>query len=115
MYQRVQKRRNFTVPRGRPREFDIEKALDCALRVFWRKGYEGASLPDLTAAMGINRPSLYAAFGNKEELFRKVIARYVEGPAACVLKALDGPTARAVAERLLHAAVDVVTDPRNPR
>ena len=70
--------------KGRPREFDAEKALDAALEVFWRKGYEGASLPDLTEAMGINRPSLYAAFGNKEALFRKVIARYVEGPAAFV-------------------------------
>ena len=70
------------MPRGRPREFDVDKALDRALKVFWRKGYEGASLPDLTKAMGINRPSLYAAFGNKEALFRKAIERYVEGPAA---------------------------------
>ena len=103
------------MPRGRPREFDIDQALDAALDVFWRKGYEGASLPDLTAAMGINRPSLYAAFGSKEELFRRVIARYVEGPAACVRKAIDEPTAQAVAERLLNASIDVVTDPRNPR
>jgi AcrR family transcriptional regulator len=103
------------VPKGRPREFDAEKALDRALKVFWRKGYEGASLPDLTKAMGINRPSLYAAFGNKEALFRKVIDRYVEGPAAYVREAAAEPTARAVAERLLGGAVDLVTDPRNPR
>ena len=63
---------------GRPREFDVDEALDRALQVFWRKGYEGASLPDLTEAMGINRPSLYAAFGNKEELFRKALDRYAE-------------------------------------
>jgi len=92
----------------------MDQALDAALRVFWRKGYEGATLPDLTEAMGINRPSLYAAFGNKEELFRRVIARYIEGPAACVRKALDEPTARAVAEQLLTATLEVVTDPRNP-
>ncbi len=103
------------MPRGRPREFDIEKALDRALKVFWRKGYEGASLPDLTKAMRINRPSLYAAFGNKEALFRKVLDRYVEGPAAYVREALDEPTARAVAERLLGGAIDLLTDPRNPQ
>src|SRR5262249_9763155 len=104
----------IAVPRGRPREFDTEQALDAALDVFWRKGYEGASLPDLTEAMGINRPSLYAAFGNKEELFRAVIARYIEGPAAYVRKALAEPTARGAAERLLTHAVDVVTDPHGP-
>ena len=65
--------------------------------------------------MGINRPSLYAAFGNKEELFRKVLARYVEGPAACVSKSLEEPTVRGVVEKLLSSAVDVVTDPKNPK
>jgi AcrR family transcriptional regulator len=103
------------VPGGRPREFDCEKALDRALKVFWRKGYEGASLPELTRAMGINRPSLYAAFGNKEALFRKVIDRYVEGPAGYVRRALEEPTARAVGERLLAGSVELLTDPRNPR
>jgi AcrR family transcriptional regulator len=69
---------------GRPRGFDIDAALDQALEVFWRKGYEGASVSDLTEAMGINPPSLYAAFGNKEGLFRKALdraggVRYVAG------------------------------------
>ena len=101
--------------RGRPREFDTEKALDAALKVFWRKGYEGTSLLDLTRAMGINRPSLYAAFGSKEELFRKALDRYAEGPAAYVREALDEPTARAVADRLLGGALDRAADRRNPR
>src|SRR5579859_3096090 len=102
------------MPRGRPREFDAEKALDAALAVFWRKGYEGASLPDLTEAMGINRPSLYAAFGNKEDLFHLALDRYAEGPGAFVQKALEERDARTVAERLLCGAVLLVTDPRRP-
>jgi AcrR family transcriptional regulator len=103
------------VPKGRPREFDVDLALDRALQVFWRRGYEGATLPDLTAAMGINRPSLYAAFGSKEELFRKALDRYVEGPAAFVREALHEPTALAVAQRLLRGTTDLVTHRRNPR
>jgi AcrR family transcriptional regulator len=105
----------LAVARGRPREFDIDRALDRALKLFWRKGYEGTTLPDLTKAMGINRPSLYAAFGNKERLFRKALDRYAEGPAAYIREALAEPTGRAVAQRLLDGTIDVVTDPRNPR
>jgi AcrR family transcriptional regulator len=102
------------VPRGRPREFDVDLALDRALEVFWRKGYEGASLSDLTRAMGINRPSLYAAFGNKEALFCRALDRYAEGPAAYVKEALNEPTARAVADRLLHGSINLLTDPQKP-
>src|SRR4029077_6699969 len=65
-----------TAQPGRPRAFDPDVALDRAMHVFWAKGYEGAALSDLTRAMRINRPSLYAAFGNKEQLFRKVLDRY---------------------------------------
>lgn len=101
--------------RGRPRSFDVEKVLDRALQVFWRKGYEGTSLSDLTRAMGINRPSIYAAFGDKRALFCKVLDRYAEGPAAFVRDALSEPTARAVVERLLRSAADMHTDPRGPR
>ena len=100
---------------GRPRAFDAEKALECALKVFWQKGYEGTSLSDLTDAMGINRPSLYAAFGNKEDLFRKAIERYIEKRATFINKAIEAPTARAVVEQLLNGVVDMYGDPRNPR
>jgi len=99
---------------GRPREFDPDQALDRALRVFWRSGYEGASMADLTEAMGITKPSLYAAFGNKEELFRKALDRYVDGPGGYVQVALAKPTAREVVEHLLYHAADAVTDPENP-
>lgn len=102
------------MPAGRPRQFDVDEALDRALEVFWRHGYEGASLPALTEAMGINRPSLYAAFGNKEELFRRALDRYAEGPAAHVRKALAEPTARAVAQRLLYGTVDLLANPKHP-
>lgn len=100
--------------RGRPREFDTDQALDRALEVFWRKGYEGASISDLTEAMGINRPSLYAAFSNKEALFRKALDRYAAGPAAYAYRVLHEPTARAVVERLLRERADALTDPHNP-
>ena len=99
---------------GRPREFDVDKALDLALQVFWRKGYEGASMADLTQTMGITKPSLYSAFGNKEELFRKALDRYVDGPGGYVKIGLEKPTARAVVEHLLYNAADAVTDPHYP-
>lgn len=99
---------------GRPRAFDANAALDRALRVFWRNGYEGASLPALTKAMGINRPSLYAAFGNKEALFRKAVERYERGPASYAHKALKKPTAREVVEALLEGVVALLTKPQNP-
>ena len=99
---------------GRPRAFDIDKALERALQVFWEKGYEGTSLSDLTEAMGINRPSLYAAYGNKEALFRKALDRYVERTIALVRDAINEPTARGVAERLLRSAADMVTNPHHP-
>ncbi|AUS78693.1 TetR/AcrR family transcriptional regulator [Actinoalloteichus sp. AHMU CJ021] len=94
---------------GRPRGFDVDERLDRALEVFWRQGYEGTALSDLTEAMGINRPSLYSAYGNKEELFRAVVLRYAEGPGGHLRAALLAPTARAVVERLLRGTVEVVT------
>lgn len=100
---------------GRPREFDLDKVLDRAMHVFWRKGYLGASISDLTDAMGINRPSLYAAFGDKESLFKQVVERYFKGPACYLVNAVQEPTARAVAEKILHENVCRSTDPKNPR
>ncbi len=102
------------MPRGRPREFDTEKALDEALLLFWRHGYEGTSLSALTQAMGINMPSLYAAFGNKENLFRKVLDRYIQKPASYLPNALKEPTARRVAEKLLRGAIHMTMDPEHP-
>jgi len=100
--------------RGRPRLFDHDQALDKALDVFWKRGYEGASLSELTDALGINRPSLYAAFGNKEELFRKALDRYIAGPVAYASAALQQPTARKVVETFLTDSVLLLTDPKTP-
>lgn len=99
---------------GRPRAFDIDVALEQALLLFWRKGYLGTSLTDLTEAMGINRPSLYAAFGNKETLFRKVLDRYRDRQTAYLREALEEPAAYRAIERMMQGVVDLVTDPSNP-
>ena len=99
---------------GRPREFDLDKALDRALEVFWRKGYEGSSIADLTAAMGINPPSLYAAFGNKEDLFRKALDRYVAERTHFWSEALAQPTARASVGHLLRESANFLTETCNP-
>jgi AcrR family transcriptional regulator len=99
---------------GRPREFDEQAALDAAMRVFWEKGYEGTSLDDLTAAMGINRSSLYSTFGDKEELFRRVLVRYGEGPLGFTHEAFEHPDARSVIEALVLGTVEFLSDPKHP-
>ena len=99
---------------GRPREFDMDKALDGALRVFWLKGYDGASLSDLTKAMRINRPSMYAAFGNKEQLYCKTLERYSKSRNEHLNEFSAAPTARESVEILLRDTVEKVTDPKNP-
>ena len=84
------------------------------MRVFWAKGYEGASLSNLTRAMRINRPSLYAAFGNKERLFRKVLDRYMDGPVAYFGKALAAPKARDVVEQIFLGTARMAGDREMP-
>lgn len=101
--------------KGRPREFDVEEALVAALRVFWSRGYEGASLTELTEAMGITRPSLYAAFGNKEALFRKALDLYEREKLGYMQTALSAPTARGVAERLLFGALQMQSSSCDPK
>src|SRR5258708_17085881 len=108
------KSETVTTQRGRPRAFDPDAALERAMHVFWAKGYEGASLSDLTRAMRINRPSLYAAFGNKEELFRKVLDRYMDGPVAYFGRALAAPKARDVVEEIFLRTVRMTDDPKIP-
>ncbi|MFE2500204.1 TetR/AcrR family transcriptional regulator [Streptomyces scopuliridis] len=101
-------------PIGRPRGFDAEEALERAMLVFWEHGYEGASLANLTNAMGISTTSMYAAFGNKEELFRKALERYTEGPSAYLTRALEEPTALGVATAILAGTVRTTTRPAHP-
>lgn len=99
---------------GRPREFDAETALDQAMEVFWRHGYEGATIAQLTEAMGINPPSLYACFGNKEGLLKAALDRYTKLRGVWMDEVVSAPTARDVAERMLMGIADKQTDPANP-
>ncbi|WP_088342574.1 MULTISPECIES: TetR/AcrR family transcriptional regulator [Rhodomicrobium] len=94
---------------GRHREFDVERALDAAMCVFWRKGFEGASYADLTEATGVERPALYSAFGNKEALFRRALARYDERYLGYIPEALRLPTSRQVVAHILYNAADLNT------
>jgi AcrR family transcriptional regulator len=95
--------------RGRPREFDVDDALAAALRVFWVKGYDSASMTDLTEAMGITRPSLYAAFGNKEDLFKQALDLYEREKLAYIGEALGAPTTKGVVSYLLNGAIELVS------
>ncbi|HEX4409674.1 MAG TPA: TetR/AcrR family transcriptional regulator [Xanthobacteraceae bacterium] len=99
---------------GRPREFDTQKALDEAMDIFWRHGYEGATIAELTAAMGINPPSLYSAFGSKEGLLKAALDRYAQKRDAVMHDILSEPTAHEVVKRLLLQLADLQTDAKNP-
>jgi AcrR family transcriptional regulator len=94
--------------------FNPDAALDRALELFWRQGYEGTTLTELTTAMGINKPSLYATYGNKEQLFAKALDRYLAGPGAFAADALDQPTVRAVVERLVFGSIELTAGADTP-
>lgn len=100
--------------RGRTRNFDLEETLDRAVDVFWRRGYEATSIAELTEAMGINPPSLYAAFGNKRALFDQVVERYMRYSAANLQAAAAQPTGRAVALHMLTSVVISATSEGQP-
>jgi AcrR family transcriptional regulator len=92
----------------------MDAALEHALRLFWRKGYEGTSLSDLTEAIGVTRPSLYAAFGNKEAMFLRALDRYDAGPGSFLPEAMQAPTARGGIERMLRGAASLHANEGNP-
>ena len=103
-------------PRGRPLSFDRDAALETAMHVFWERGYEAASISDLTSAMGITPPSLYTAFGDKEQLFLEAIERYALGYGSAGARALDEEqTARGAIERWLLEAANELTQPCHPK
>ncbi len=102
-------------PRGRPRAFDRNDALDRAMHLFWRRGYEATSVSDLTEAMGITPPSLYAAFGDKKRLFLEAVDRYQTGPGSFAQAALAEPTAERAMRRLLIDTIDSFFEPNNPK
>ncbi|MEV0111139.1 TetR/AcrR family transcriptional regulator [Nocardia sp. NPDC050799] len=99
---------------GRPRAFDTDEALDAAVEVFWRRGFADASLSELAGAMGINKPSVYGAFGDKAQLFRAALYRYVERNMGYVTEALERPTARECAQSFLVGNALAVTMPGGP-
>ncbi|GAK40375.1 TetR family transcriptional regulator [Paenibacillus sp. TCA20] len=94
---------------GRNREFDVDQALDAALCVFWRKGYEGASYTDLTQATGVERPALYSAFGNKEALFLRALERYYKHYHDFFPTAMELPTSREVVAHIFRGAAELQT------
>jgi AcrR family transcriptional regulator len=99
---------------GRRRNFDSDDALKRAMHVFWRNGYEGASLAALTEAMGINPPSLYMAFGNKDGLFRRALDLYSQTYDDFMEDVLAAPTSREVAERYLRQSARMMSNPDAP-
>jgi AcrR family transcriptional regulator len=103
-------------PRGRPRAFDRNAALERAMHLFWSRGYEATSVNDLTEAMGIAPPSLYSAFGDKKRLFLEAVDLYQTGPGAFARRALtEEPTVKRAIRRLLMDAIDSFCDPHQPK
>ncbi len=106
---------SLSKPVGRPRSFDQAIAVDRAMRVFWERGFEGASLSELTRAMGIKPASLYGAFGNKQELFRKALEHYLATEVSFVQEILNESTAFKVAHQLLRQSALFLTRLGFPR
>ncbi len=106
---------NAVKRRGRPPAFNQDQALESAMQTFWTFGYEGTSMAALIEAMKMNKPSIYAAFGNKEALFNQVLDKYVSGPSAFVKEALAEPTAYLVVKKFLTQAVALLTQQDTPR
>lgn len=102
-------------PRGRPRAFDRDQALDRAMRLFWNRGYEATSISDLTEEMGITPPSLYGTFGDKKQLFLEAVDRYQAGPGSFARSALAEPTAKKAMQRLLLDTADAFSNPKFTR
>ncbi len=100
--------------RGRPVAFDYETALQNAMHAFWQHGYEGTSMSTLMAVMGMNKASIYAAYGSKEALFKKALERYVQGPASFLAASLAQPTALAVVQLMLSQAAQMLADQSHP-
>lgn len=100
--------------RGRPRSFDRAAALDCAMKLFWKHGYEGTSIHELTTAMGITPPSLYAAFGDKERLFLEAVNRYRSGPGNATRTIAEARSSREAIERVLVGSAAELTCPSHP-
>ncbi len=100
---------------GRPKSYDYDDALNCAMRVFWEKGFDGTTMPDLTEAMNMNRPSIYAAFGNKEDLFKKTLALYAEKSVGWADELLNVPRIEDAVERFLLGSADSLTSTDKPR
>lgn len=94
---------------GRPREFDADQVEDAAMKLFWKHGFDGVSISDVTAVTGVNRRSIYDEFGSKEKLFMRAAERYLAGPSGYVTEALTRPSAREVAEAMVRGAADLVS------
>ena len=107
---------NTAKPRGRPRSFDERDALEKATQVFWSKGYDGVTIDDLVAGMGVGRPSLYAIFGDKRTLFLRILRAYAETKGARAAKALFSPqTLRGSLAGFLRHAVETATEEGSAR
>lgn len=107
----------FIMKLGRKRSFNREQALDKAMRLFWKSGYMGTSLSELTKELGINKPSLYAAFGNKEQLFKSTLSHYQEkytAPRYAILTESRADPLSIRLETFLRSIAEVVSDPKLP-